>query len=383
MGELEELHRRCERAELALSVANERLRTMSRRVEMNGHSGEVLFHAVFEGALDAILLADDSSKYIDANPAACELFGLPRSELLGRTIMDFAAPGYEAGDEWKSFAARGHLSGKFPLLRPDGTQRDLEFNAVANILPGVHLSVLRDITHESRAEAARQERQLFEQQLLGIVSHDLRGPISAILMTAHVLLNREDLDERTLKAAARVYSSATRASRMLEDLLDFTRMRIGQGLVLRRSPANLHDIVAQVVEEARAALPDRPLLLERSGDARGDLDVGRVEQIVQNLVSNALKYGRVGTPVRIRSSGSETMLEVSVWNEGEPIAPEFLPRLFEPMQRGSVGPDSRSIGLGLYIVDAIVRAHDGTIDVSSSAEAGTTFTVRLPRHKAS
>ncbi len=119
-------------------------------------SSEKLLRAVFEGATDAILIADDAGRYCDANPAACALFGLPLAELTGRRIEEFAVP--EAAPHtgiWKAFLDAGRMSGEFPLLRPDGARRVLEYNAVANVLPGLHLSVLRDVTDVRAAERAR------------------------------------------------------------------------------------------------------------------------------------------------------------------------------------------------------------------------------------
>src|SRR5687768_10455687 len=118
---------------------------------------ESLSRAIFDGALDAMLLADDAGRYVDVNPAACELFGLPREQLLGHTPADFAAPGYDGTAHYQTFLQTGRMSGQFPLLRFDGQLRTLEFNAVASVAPGRHLSVLRDVTARTRAEVAMRE----------------------------------------------------------------------------------------------------------------------------------------------------------------------------------------------------------------------------------
>jgi PAS domain S-box-containing protein len=126
-----------------------------------------LWRATFESALDAILLADDTGRYVEANRAACALFGLPREALLGRRIREFAAPDFTPPLEWEAFIQCGSLRGEFPLLRPDGELRVLDYSAVANVMPGLHVSFLRDVTERRRTEQALGRA---EQQLRTVVS---------------------------------------------------------------------------------------------------------------------------------------------------------------------------------------------------------------------
>lgn len=250
------------------------------------------------------------------------------------------------------------------------------------------LAVVTDVTEavqsrrrlEVLAEELKQ-RADFEQQLIGIVSHDLRNPLNAISISANLLVRDEGLGERSMKGARRILSSAERAARMIRDLLDFTQARLGGGIPVERKSSDLHNDVSAALEELQHTHPERELQLIREGDTRGEWDPDRIAQVVTNLVGNALKYSAAGTPVAVRIRGDESAVVLEVHNRGEPIAPERLPHLFKPLSRGAATVDvqTRSIGLGLYIVDSIVRAHGGRVEARSTAADGTTFTVWLPR----
>ena len=169
---------------------------------------------------------------------------------------------------------------------------------------------------------------------------------------------------------------------MIRDLLDFTQARLGGHLPIQRRPLDVHAFVGQVLDEVRLAFPERHIDALHEGEGQGEWDPDRLAQVVTNLVSNALSYSPPDAAVRVETRGLDGDVLLSVHNEGAPIAPEVRERLFEPMQRGTQkgGATSRSIGLGLFIVNHIVRAHGGTIEVRSTAEEGTTFTARLPCH---
>ncbi len=237
--------------------------------------------------------------------------------------------------------------------------------------------------HDAQAAeiAALNERHAFEKYLNGIVSHDLRNPLSAIIMTAQSYMRRDSGDKRAAASISRMEQAAQRALRMVENLLDFTQTRLGNALPITRQKVALDAIVQQTTEEIVQAHPDAHFQLHALGDVLGDWDADRLAQVVQNLAGNALAYGAPAAPVCIDMVGDDQAVHLMVRNTGDPISSERLALIFQPMQRATSAVHAKqNLGLGLYIVWHIVAAHGGTTEVKSSREAGTTFTVHLPRH---
>ncbi len=285
----------------------------------------------------------------------------------------------------RAMKEQGAFSEEVRVRWPDGT---LHWMAVTGQVekhdsgrPTRMVGTNMDITDRKHREQEDRMRAEFERQLIGVVSHDLRNPLSAILLATAALVRREELDERTLKSVIRIQSSAERATRLVKDLLDFTQARLGGGIRIERRPADLHTLTRSVLEEVEAAYPGREMQVRSQGNGRGEWDPDRLAQVVQNLVTNALKYSPEGTPVQVVTRGEDGQVVLSVHNQGVPIPLERRQHLFEPMQRATADVDKagRSVGLGLYIVKHIVDAHGGTIEVRSSESEGTTFTVRWPR----
>jgi signal transduction histidine kinase len=253
-------------------------------------------------------------------------------------------------------------------------------DASGAVVGGVAVNV--DITDRKRAEVEMRRDGQFRERFIGIVSHDLRTPLSSILLGASALLRREDLPELLRTPIERFVVSAERMSRMIEELLDFTRIRSG-GLAVKRRPADLLAITRQVVGEIEASHPNRSITFRYEGDLCGSWEPDRIAQVVSNLVGNAIDHSPEDAPVRISlwSEGEDVLLEVH--NAGPPIPQEMLGVIFEPyrrvMQGATAAHASRGLGLGLFIVREIVVAHGGSIEVRSSVEEGATFTVRLRR----
>ncbi len=230
-------------------------------------------------------------------------------------------------------------------------------------------------------EGIEQAKETF----LAILGHDLRLPLGAIYTSAKFMLDIGELEEPHLTLVKRISSSSRRTVDMVGELLDFTRSRLGGGIPIVREQMDLGKIVRDVGSEIAAAHPDHPVRVDTAGDLDGSWDSARISQAVGNLIGNAVQHGVTGTAVTVEVRGKEEEVEIAVHNRGVSIAPEQLDGIFNPMKTRksprtaeASGPTG-SLGLGLYIAERVVSAHDGRIDVDSSDADGTTFTIRLPR----
>jgi signal transduction histidine kinase len=233
------------------------------------------------------------------------------------------------------------------------------------------------------AHDLERSRDLF----LAILSHDLRTPLAAVLTSSQVLLATSDLGEPDQALATGIVRSARRMTHMVGDLLDLTHGWLGAGIPIVRHAMDLATVVRQGVDEMAAAHPDRVLHCTTEGDLRGVWDAARLAQLLANLLGNAVQYGAPHAPVRVTVEGEPTAVVLRVHNHGPAIPASAIPGLFRPLKRlepgeaasSTTSPASANLGLGLYISERIAAAHDGTLTVTSSADAGTAFTVRLPR----
>jgi sigma-B regulation protein RsbU (phosphoserine phosphatase) len=230
-------------------------------------------------------------------------------------------------------------------------------------------------------ELAR-DRALFAEQMVGIVSHDLRNPLSAI-STGIQLLQMKGPSPDQSKVLELVARSTVRAANLIDDLLDFTAARMGTGLSVDLGPIDLHDTVAKAAEELSMAFPGRALKHVRNGVGICQADSKRLTQAIGNLVANAMSYGSPDSAVTITSSIDPQAWKLSVHNFGPTIPVERQASLFQPMVRGEAAAGGGSnVGLGLFIVCEIVKAHRGQMKVDSSEERGTLFELTVPLHSA-
>jgi phosphoserine phosphatase RsbU/P len=343
-------------------------------------ASEEFSRRILESSHDAIEVLDLDGNLVTVNPGGQRSFGVATA--LGRrdrSWLDLWGGTARSVAERALADARAGRTGRFQGIRATQSGEQLWWDVIVTPVLGLDerpdrlVAVSRDITE--------QKQQIeFEQQLIGIVSHDLRNPISAMVMAGMLLNERLPPGTPPADISERIVNSGQRAMRLIRDLLDFTQLRSSHGMPIERRSANLHQICKQAVDEAALANPSRILLHEATGEGQGSWDSDRLAQVVGNLTRNALSYSPEDSTVRVRSYGYGPSVSVEVHNEGEPIPSEIIPTLFRPFKRSARKLDSdRSIGLGLFIVREIVTAHRGTVNIRSNAGDGTMFQVQLPR----
>jgi two-component system, sensor histidine kinase and response regulator len=237
----------------------------------------------------------------------------------------------------------------------------------------------------AHAELRRMQRTLeveaeFRERFMGMLAHDLRQPLNTIHLAAQTLALPERATGKPSGALAMQQRAVARMKRMIDELLDFTRSRPESGMPIQRQTTDLTSIVQATLGEMRPGWPGHVLTLHAEQPCVGRWDPDRLAQVCSNLIGNALEHSAPNSPIDIRVSCTESSAELTVSNLGTVIPAALLGTLFEAFRRGgSVRANSNGVGLGLYIVDQIVRAHGGSV-VADSSEAGTHFRVQLPRH---
>jgi PAS domain S-box-containing protein len=260
--------------------------------------------------------------------------------------------------------------------------RDLAFaeelaRRASNAMRNAELFRATEVERE-RAEEAAEMRE----RLVAILGHDLRNPLSSINMAAQ-LLGRSELATAEKRLASRIQTSANRMMRLIDQILDFARIRAGLGFELQIKTADLHEICNVVVDELRLSRPDREIVLNVEGHGEAMCDTDRITQVLSNLIGNAIQHGTRG-PITVTARDVPDAVAIEIHNFGPPIPQAAQAIIFDAFHRETTASDRRStsIGLGLFIADQIVRAHGGSIAVRSPDRNGTTFTVVLPRKPA-
>jgi signal transduction histidine kinase len=224
----------------------------------------------------------------------------------------------------------------------------------------------------------RREAQ-YRDRFFGMLGHDLRGPINAIHLCAELLINSAEPGANKPRYISQILKSCDRLDGMVKDIIDFTRGRFGEPMRITRARADLGVIIRDTVDEVQCANPKVKIDFAAVGDLSGDWDSERLSQLLSNLVLNAVQHGTTRQlEVRVENNNDEVLIEVH--NQGPTIAPDVMANIFKPLGRERRSDGSRSgLGLGLFICKEIVKAHGGTIMVTSTIDVGTTFSVRLNR----
>ena len=230
-------------------------------------------------------------------------------------------------------------------------------------------------TSEANLLGANRDSELREQ-FIAVLGHDLRNPLASIQAGTH-LLRRRIADPAALQTIGLMQGTVSRMSALIDNVLDFARGRLGDGLELSRHEVALEPVLRQVVEELRATAPDRTIACDFALDEPVTCDPVRIGQLLSNLLANALTHGSPATPIRVGARCDAGTFELSVRNTGPAIPPRILERLFQPFFRGDARSNRQGLGLGLYIASEIARAHGGVLEATSSPEE-TSFAFRMP-----
>ncbi|MHB0949581.1 MAG: ATP-binding protein [Gemmatimonadaceae bacterium] len=327
-----------------------------------------------------VIATDLERPQTDAAQAEKARGGSDASEARGAT----AAQEHGSGRAESGFTV-GHMVAEFRALRASVTRLwhaqedpgDADFEDLVRFNEAIDQAIAESVGRFSQSVNQAQER------FLAILSHDLRTPLGAVMTATRFMLDTGELAEPNRTLVERVASSSRRMNQMVLDLVEFTRTRLGDTIPIVRGEMDARRMAHDVVVEIGASYPGSRVQLETSGDLRGEWDGDRLSQVLTNLVANAVQHGAPNTPIRVTVTDAGGAIRLAVHNQGPPIPPEERAQIFDAGTRGAGAPrDRRHAGLGLYIVDRIVAAHDGTIEVQSTAARGTTFSVTLPRRTA-
>lgn len=240
-----------------------------------------------------------------------------------------------------------------------------------------HLDAQEQVAGSEQALLDERRSAELREQFIAVMGHDLRSPLAAISSAAAVLA-KTPIDERAGNAVPIIQRSAARMRDLIANVMDFARGRLGGGLSVSRQPTDcLAGDLQHVIDEQQAAAPGRLIESDLRIDRTVSCDAARLAQLVSNLIANALTHGDPVTAVRVVARTEDSHFELWVTNQGKPIPPAWMSRLFHPFARGLAQPGQEGLGLGLYIASQIAREHDGTLEVQSS-ERETRFTFRMP-----
>jgi signal transduction histidine kinase len=223
-----------------------------------------------------------------------------------------------------------------------------------------------------------------QNMFLAILGHDLRNPLGTLVSGSSFIMQASDIAPKYVLVATRMFSSAKRMSKLINDLIDFTRTHLGPGIPVRARQCDLVAVCEQVVNELRTCHPEQLIELQVPSQLDAVVDDSRVAQMLSNIVGNAVQYGSEDAPVTIRVTSSAEDIVIAVNNRGPSIPPDKLSSIFDPMVRAAASGkadyvERTSLGIGLFIAREIVHAHGGEVSVASNAADGTTFTVTMPR----
>ncbi|MEX3013944.1 sensor histidine kinase [Gymnodinialimonas hymeniacidonis] len=330
---------------------------------------------------DLLGILDNDGVFIESNPSWLHTLGWEPEEIRSRTFFDFLHP----DDVANNAAAFVEIKTGKPILdfenryrHKDGTYRWLSWNAVPE--GGNYFCSARDISAAKKNAASLQSREqeaALREQFIAVLGHDLRNPLTAIRSAANIM-QREEQSERTSDMIAAIDGSVDRMAAIIADVMDFARSKLGSGLdVTVSNDVRLDDIVNQTVGEIALSNPAREIhrRIDFSGRVRGDKT--RLSQLISNLLGNATTHGDPATPIRVSLGCEGEEVKLCVSNEGPCIPADKLQTIFEPFYTADPEEHTKGLGLGLFIVSQIAKAHGGKMAVTSK-DGETSFEFSMP-----
>jgi two-component system, sensor histidine kinase and response regulator len=340
---------------------------------LQGDDVEVLTAQSGPEALELLLVHDFALAFLDVQMP--EMDGFELAELMRGSERTRHVPiiFVTAGSRERQRLFKGYESGAVDFI-----YKPIEPHILKNKAE-VFFQLFRQRQQLAQELQDRTETLRLNEMFSALLAHDLRNPLSAILASAQ-LLQRHTEGRQAQESAARILSSGKHMSRLIEDMLDLARARLAGGIVVKRERADIKALVERVVREHQAAAPGRAIETRYNGDFSGHWDTERIAQVASNLIGNALKHGHAQAPVQVLLDGTRADEVVLTVSNGGTIPAELVDHLFDPF-RGGQRPTGRSggLGLGLYIVFQIVKAHCGTVDVTTGCDDQTIFRVAVPR----
>ena len=357
------------------------------------------FDDFFENSLCGFVFLNPKGVILKANSSLAEWLNYSVDELKGKKFSELLSIGgkiYYETHLWPLLKMQkffqevaleliGKNKEKIPVL-VNALERSDENNQPQFIRITILKSIDR-LTYEQNLLNAKiiaenklyqeQETALLREQFIAILGHDLRNPLQGIIGGASVL-SRFAKSEQEIKMAELIQRSATRMRKLIDNIMDFARARLGNGLNVDLQPTLLQPVVLQVIDELRIAWPDK--IIEADINIQHDImsDGSRIAQLISNLLANAITHGSTQTPILIKAFSTDLQFELSVTNNGTSILPDALKRIFLPFKRESEKPSQQGLGLGLFIASEIAKGHNGKLEVKSENEL-TCFTLIIPK----
>ncbi|WP_312835537.1 response regulator [Comamonas sp.] len=385
-------------AEPAMLVATIQALVRARMAEVRVHRSEAKFRSIYEQAQSGIALIDDDGCFVDANPAMLEMLGRSAAEVLGRPVSAFAAPSHQARIEAMCAPQSSQALWREEVVLLDATGQalhvewsmaarvngELRVAAVANVSNRIQLELERKqlLEREQAARATAERYSRSKDDFVAVLSHELRNPLSAIMMNVHQVLRKSPPPEFAKNLDAIKRNASTQA-RIISDILDVSRINSGK-LTLEREWVDPAALITSSLDSLKAAIDAKKLVLHVAMDTQGRkalVDPARFQQVFWNILSNAVKFSQDAGLLEVALAVQDTQLVLSVRDHGKGIEAAFLERIFEKFTQAA-SPGSRpasGLGLGMPIVKHLVDLHAGTITVASEGLGlGTLVTVTLP-----